>query len=179
MVNRQSASTLFAFLVVMTVPLCSSTVHAEDSCQPVFDALTKMTSTSNHSYTILTNPSMFGGKPTSTETIYFRDKAFMKLNGAWVTAPESPKETLARDEDNRRRGHAVCQFIRYDSVKGEAAALYSMHSQAEHSKEDAQFWISRISGLPLRGEFDMDIGGSDGKSHLSTRYEYSDVRPPM
>ncbi len=174
--NRQ---TLFLVLVVTTVPLWFSTLHAEDSCEPVFAALTKMTSTPNHAYTIFTNPSMFGGKPTSTETIYFRDKAFMKLDGAWATAPENPKETLAREEGNRRRGHAVCQFIRYDAVKGEAAALYSMHSQSEHSKEDAQFWISKTSGLPLRGEFDIDIGGSDGKSHLSTRYEYGDVRPPM
>ncbi len=42
--NRQ---TLFLVLVVTTVPLWFSTLHAEDSCEPVFAALTKMTSTPN------------------------------------------------------------------------------------------------------------------------------------
>lgn len=125
--NRHTAWILFTLLITMLQG--APVAHADDSCQPVFDALTKMTSTSNHAYTIFTNPSMFGGKPTNTETIYFHDKAFMMLNGAWVTAPESPKETLARDEETRRRGHAACQFIRDENVKGEAAALYSMHSR--------------------------------------------------
>jgi hypothetical protein len=32
--------------------------------------------------------------------------------------------------------------------------------------------------LPLRSEIDMDVGGSMGKSHRSSRYEYSNVQPP-
>jgi hypothetical protein len=44
---------------------------------------------------------------------------------------------------------------------------------------DSQIWISRAKGLPLRQDMDIDVGGKNGKSHSSSRYEYGDVKPPM
>ena len=67
--------------------------------------------------------------------------------------------------------------MRDESVNGEAVALYEMHSQNDIVKSDGQVWISKGKGLPLRIEADIDIGDGD-KRHMSTRYDYSNVRPP-
>jgi hypothetical protein len=39
----------------------------------------------------------------------------------------------------------------------------------------AQSRISKAKGLPLRSDIDME----GGTSHISTRYEYGIVKPPM
>jgi|GEM_PF-6709739 len=62
--NRLSALALFAPLV--TIGLVAS-AQAADSCQPVFDALTKLITTPSHSYT--TSTAVNGGRPTDGETI--------------------------------------------------------------------------------------------------------------
>jgi hypothetical protein len=54
-----------------------------------------------------------------------------------------------------------------------------MRRETENAKEDGQMWISKTTGRALRKEVDVDYGGAMGKSHLSARYEYSNVKPPM
>jgi hypothetical protein len=43
------------------------------------------------------------------------------------------------------------------------------------SAGDSKAWISKGKGLPLRSDTDME----GGKSRISTRYEYGNVKPPM
>lgn len=62
---------------------------------------------------------------------------------------------------------------------GEAAMVYTMHSETEDSKDDAQMWISRATGFPLREEMDVDVGGAADKDHFSARFEYSNIHPPL
>jgi hypothetical protein len=59
------------------------------------------------------------------------------------------------------------------------AAVYSTHDVSSKGVVDSQIWISRAKGLPLRQDMDIDVGGKNGKSHSSSRYEYGDVKPPM
>lgn len=177
--NCNAKSGLWVFAAVGSILVSFSLAREEDSCKPVFDALTKLATTPSHSYSTYTSPSIQAGKPTNSEGIYFQDKAFMRLNGTWMNGAETPKETLDREQENRKRGHATCMVVRSESVSGEAATVYSLHSQSEHTKENAEIWIANGTGLPLREEADIDIGESTGKSHLSTRYEYSNVHPPM
>jgi hypothetical protein len=63
-------------------------------------------------------------------------------------------------------------------VNGESAALYSTHEESTHGKTDSQNWVSKSKGLILRQEIDIDTGGATGKSHISSRYEYSNVQAP-
>ncbi len=170
-------STLFGFGLLTAILCWSAPVRSQDSCQPLYDALTRLATTSSHSYASMTDPS--DGKASATEFIYMQDKAYMKVGGHWADGPTTPKEFLEKEMQTRKNSHAKCQLLRSDSAEGQAATLYSLHSESEHAKEDAQVWISKATGLPLREEADIELSGSPGKRHVSNRYEYSNVRAPM
>ena len=48
--NRQAISILLTLLTVVVILRRPSQVVAQDSCQPVFEALTKVVTTASHSY---------------------------------------------------------------------------------------------------------------------------------
>lgn len=169
-------STHFGFALLAAALWCAP-ASAQDSCQPVYDALTKLATTPSHSYASMTDPS--GGKATATEFIYIQDKAFMKVGGNWADGPMTPKELLDKEMQNRKNSHAQCQLVRSDSAGGQAANLYSLHGENKNAKEDAQVWVSKTTGLPLREEADIELSGSPGKRHVSNRYEYGNVRAPI
>ena len=174
--HRKSIFNLFICLAALTAVQWSSTAHAQDSCQPVFDALTKVAATPNHSYSTHT----MQGKTISSETVYARDKAFIRVNGKWTVSPDSPKEILEQQNENRRNGTPACKIVRQESLNGQPATVYSLHNKTENGTEDAQIWIAKSTSLPLREEMDMDVGGGNlGKSHVSIRYEYGNIQPPM
>jgi hypothetical protein len=151
---------------------------AQDSCQPFYDALTKLASTPNHSYARVSGPSP-DVPAMLTEYIYLQGKAYMKVGDAWVDNPVTAKEHLQKELQNRKSGNAKCRLVRSDSAKGQPATLYSLHSENPHAKEDVQIWISKKTGLPLREEADIDLTGGPGKRHVSNWYEYTDVRAPL
>ena len=101
------------------------------------------------------------------------------MDGTWTKSRLQTEDILQQEKENRANGKATCQFVRNEAVNGESAMLYAMHSENEFDKEDAQMWISKATGLPLREEMDTDVAGAIGKSHRSMRYEYNDVKPPM
>jgi len=173
--NRFFTRSLFVSL--MMAGLLSS-AHAADPCQPVFDALTKVVTTPNHGYSTQTG-AFVRGKPRSGETIYVQGARYVRVDGTWTKSRLQNEDILQQEKENRANGKASCQFVRNESVNGESAMLYAMHSENEYAKEDAQMWISKATGLPLREEMDTDAGGAIGKSHRSMRYEYSNVKPPM
>lgn len=163
-------------LVFVTFPQFIAFSYAQDSCQPVFSALTKVVTTPSHSYSTHT----MHGRTTTSETVYMQDKAFIRVNGKWIASPDGPKEILEQQTENRKHGNTTCQVVREESVDGKPATVYSLHTKSEDATEDAQMWIAKGTGLPLREEMDMDVGGgSMGKSHVSIRYEYGNIRPPM
>jgi hypothetical protein len=53
-----------------------------------------------------------------------------------------------------------------------------MHSETPRSKNDAQIWISKSTGLILRQESDLILNRANSKIHLSVRYEYDNVQAP-
>lgn len=165
-----------ALFVLMTFPRFIASAYAADSCQPVFDAITKVVTTPSHSYSTHT----MNRKQVISETIYTQGKGFIRVNGKWMKSPDGPKEVLEQEVENRKHETATCQAVREESVNGQSTTVYSLHSKTENATEDAQIWISKGTGLPLREEMDMDVGGGAvGKSHFSTRYEYGNVHPPM
>jgi len=174
--NPRTVLRLLTCLAVIAIGQTSSTLHAQETCGAVFDALTKVVTTPNHSYSTRTT----NGKPLISERIYTQGKAFIRINGKWTTIREDTTELLQQEADNRKHGTATCRAVREESVDGQRATVYSLHSKTEYATEDAQMWIAKGTGLPLREEMDVDVGaGNLGKSHLSTRYEYGNIQPPM
>ncbi len=170
---RNYVFTLSALSVLMMGH--SPKVHAADSCQPVYEAIQKIMTTPSHSY----STGVVKGKPVSTETIYVQGKAYIFASGKWMVSPATPNDVLTEELENEKQGKATCQFVRNDSVNGEAAAVYSLHREVETRKEDGEMWISKATGRALREEDDVDYGGSLGKGRLSARFEYTNVKPPM
>jgi hypothetical protein len=93
--------------------------------------------------------------------------------------PVTSQDVVEQEKEEQQHGKSTCQFLRSESVNGEAAMLYSMHREYEEVKEDGEMWLSRGAGLLLRVEEDIDNRGNKVKDHRSTRFEYGDVRPPM
>jgi len=172
--NYFFALSILSLLVVgQTVP-----ARAADSCQPVYNALTKLITTPSHSYSTQTAP-LVNGQQRTVETIYVQGKTYMLARGKWMVSPATPNDILQQELENEKQGKSSCQFVRNESVNGEAAAVYSMRRETDTANEDGLIWISKTSGLALRKEVDMDYGGKLGKMHLVARYEYTNVKPPM
>ncbi len=172
--NRFFTRSLFVSL--MMAGLLSS-AHAADSCQPVFDALTKLITTPSHSYT--TSTAANGGKQRTAETIMTLGKKYIRVNGKWMDSRVTTAEVLEQERENEKNGKATCQLLRSEAVSGEAAVVYSLHREPQSFKEDSQIWISKSTGMALREEQDVDMGGEIGKQHNSARFEYGKVQPPM
>jgi hypothetical protein len=164
-----------AWLVLMIFPCFTMSTRAADSCQPVFDAIKRIVTTPSHSF----SSGVVNGKPLSSETIYVQGKTYMSVKGKWMLSPVTPNDVLQREIKSEVNSNATCQLLRNESVDSEPAVVYSLRRQTETEKEDWQMWISKITGRALRSQLDVDYGGALGKGHLSARYEYSNVHPPM
>jgi hypothetical protein len=137
----------------------------------------KVATTPSHSYTI--NTAVNGGKPAGGETIFANGQKYIRAHGQWMRIPVTSQDVLEQEKEKEQQGKSTCQFLRSDSVNGEAAMLYTIHREYEEVKEDGQMWVSKSTGLLLRVEEDVDNRGNKVKDHRSTRFEYGNVRPPM
>ena len=153
------------------------TARAADPCQPVFDALAKVATTPNHSYT--TNVAISSGKASEGETIFANGQKYIRAQANWIRLPVTPQDVLDQEKEKREHGKSACQFLKTESVNGEAAMLYSVHREYEEVTEDGQMWVSKASSLLLRVEENFGNRGNKVKEHRSTRFEYGDIRPPV
>lgn len=169
---------IFTFSVLSLLVIGQAvTAHAADSCQPIFNALQKLVTIPNHSYTSST--AVRGGAPRTAETIMAQGKKYIRVHGKWMESHVSTQDVLEQEKENEKNGKSNCQFVRSESANGVSASLYHIQRETEDFKEDSQIWISKARGVPLREEQDIDVGGSLGKQHNSTHFEYSNIQPPM
>jgi len=178
--HRSMASTLFVLATLLTaVSFVSLPAQGADgACQAVSDVGRKVLTTPTHIYTTRTAAFLFGGKPSTSETIYAGGAIYVRVYDHWTRSTITPQDILQQKKDNQNNSKMTCRYLREESVNGEAAAVYSTHTETEDDKVDVQVWISKSKGLPLREELDTDVGGKLGKSHSSMRYEYGNVEPP-
>lgn len=171
---RNAVSVLF--LLTLAGP---ATPHAAaaDNCKPIFDALIKVATTPNHSYT--TNSSMNGGKMTEGETIFANGQKYIRTGGKWIHIPVTSQDVLEQEKEKQEHGKSACRFLRSEPVNGESGMLYSVHREYEGINEDGQMWVSSGSGLLLRVDEDFENSGNHAKEHRATRFEYGNIRPPI
>ena len=155
----------FGHLLTGALPLA-----AQDDCKLVLDGMIKLFDTPTHAYVTMD----IAGKPQTGESIYAGGLVYAEYNGKWI-AGGTTKEIKEIAEKNRQNNKTTCRYLKDEPVNGEMAAVYSVHEVSPRSTSDSKTWISKAKGLPLRSDIDLE----GGKSHISTRYEYGNVRPPM
>lgn len=177
-ISMHSFRTLFGpTLVLLVIAAFNPTwVVAADSCKPVFDALVKVATTPNHSYTTSTG---VNGTPNEAETIFANGQKYIRVRGKWMRIPVTSQDVVEQEKEKEEHGTSSCQFLGDEPVNGDPAMLFTLHREYEEIKEDGKMWVSRGSGLILRVEEDVDNKGNKVKEHRSTRFEYNNVRPPM
>lgn len=131
-----SRAMLFALIAIAATALDSPPAHAADSCQPVFDALTKLITTPSHSYT--TSTPVNGGKARTAETIMTQGKKYIRANGKWMDTHVTTAEVMEQERENEKNGKATCHLLRSEAVNGEAAVVYSLNRQITGFAEDSQ-----------------------------------------
>jgi hypothetical protein len=146
-------------------------VAAQGDCRLVFAATSKVFDTSVHSYV---TTSMGGTTQPGAEMIYVAGASYLKSGGKWSPGTISIPEMKQLMQKNIQTNKTTCRYLKDEPVNGEMAAVYSVHEEAPRSTSDSQIWISKANGLPLRSE--QDLGAT---MHISTRYEYSNVKAPM
>ena len=159
--------------------LCAAAGAANPACQAAADAMENVYKFPVHIYTVETAAWHPSG-PRSSELIYLNDATYIFVNGRWRTMPMSQADM---EETRRKAGvaldpHASCDALGMETVNGEPAAVYRIQVQDKDERIDEKVWISPVRHLALKAEADMDVGGAAGKSHRSTRYEYTNVHAP-
>ena len=172
------ARRLFTFGMTAAAMLLAYGAQAQDgSCKPVFDAITRMVKTPNHQYITQSSPDPHE-KARSTEIIFTGRKTYLRVDGQWQTSKTTAEQTLKLDEENRKNSTATCRLLRDESVDGVSAGVYSLHSESDVGNSDGQLWVSKATGMPLRQTIDVMTDPASGKTHVETRFVYSDIAAP-
>jgi hypothetical protein len=151
----------------------------DSACQAALDAGDKLFTTPYHAYMTESADGAPNGKPVTHESIFADGVLYILEDGRWRPSGMSSEVMRAMERRNRENARNMsCHFVRDEPVNGEEAALFSTHQETVHGKLDGQTWISKGSGLILRQEIDIDAGRPNGKTHMSARYEYGNVRAP-
>jgi hypothetical protein len=165
-------STMVGFAIAFLL-IAMSPVAAQVDCKVIQDAESKFGNVDAHVYTT-TNA---GGHPLTVEMIYAAGNIYFKNQGKWENS--GSRKEMDQLKKNHKNSTPICRYVKDEAVSSEMAAVYSSHEETPSGKVDTQVWISKASGLPLRQETAIDVGGSAGKSVSSARYEYGNIKPPM
>lgn len=180
------AAPVAALVLVTALGALPPTAHAaqasgDAACYALLTgALARQLKTPTHLY-ITESGAFRGGKEEHSESIYAGGAIYVLHRGKWTRSPIHPEDlrdpSAARQDDPKVR--TTCRYVRDEVMNGEAAAVYSsLRRDPAGVQSDSTIWISRRRGLPLRLEVDIDTGGSSGKSHMSSRFDYDHVTPP-
>jgi len=163
------AAVTIAYLLCGALPLT-----AQDDCKVLkkvgADALHKVHTTPTHVYTT----TKINGQSFSSEIIYAAGSMYVKMKGKW-TSGGSIEDTEETEQQLQHDAHSkdTCRQLKDESINGELASVYSSHSETPKGTVDLQLWISKANGTLLRQ--DMSSNGAI----ISSRYEYSNVKPPL
>ena len=124
-----------------------------------------------------TDAQLHGGRPSVSEFISTGTASYVLVNGKWRKSPVDIA-AMRKMKDTVETTKKTCSHVRDETVNGEPAAVWRIHSASEFATTDTEVWIARSSGLLLMSDVHQDVGGAFGKSHTISRYEYTNVRPP-
>jgi hypothetical protein len=174
--SRSTFGILSIVVVIMIAyVLCGALpLRAQDDCKLLekltADALHKVHNTPTHVYTT----SKINGQSFGSEIIYAAGSMYVKSNGKWISGGSiKDMEQTEQQLQHNANSKDTCRQLKDESINGEVAAVYNSHSETPKGTIDLQVWISKANSNLLRQ--DMTSNGV----LMSSRYEYSDVKPPL
>lgn len=149
----------------------ASAAHASD-CVDVPKAAAIAQVKAPHSVVhVMTLP---GKAPERADMIFAGDKAYMKVDGKWSAIPFSAKDQI--DMINmapaKAEGAVTCQKTAGETINGEPTFLMTVH-EAGPKVNDARFWISTRTGLPMREEVRLGSG-----LVVTDEFRYDNIQVP-
>ena len=164
-----SVLVLAAALLVSSIGVAPAAAD-DASCKPILDALLAQARTAYRAS--ITFNGTAGGEEVYTTKAIYRGR-----DGHWTKIAATPEDRIAA---NHEVGAAMtnCHLVRADTLDGQAATVYSGHSQTvtPASTTEMQLWIGKSNGLPLQVDSDVSMFGK--KSHTSKHYSYGNVQAP-
>jgi hypothetical protein len=161
-------SVAVAYLLIGISPLA-----AQDECKVlqkvVANAFTQIHTIPTHVYTT----TKINGQSFSSEIIYANGSMYMKMNGKWSLAGSIKDMEQLENKGPHANSKDTCRYVKDEPVNGQAAAVYSTHSETPKGTIDMQMWVSKPKGLMLRE--DTNSSGAV----MSSRYDYDNVKAPM
>ena len=123
----------------------AATPAPDSACQAVIDASEKIFTMPLHFYFTRTGAD---GKTTTMEDIFVDGVAYVPIRGKWLRMPVSSMDTKDLVQLSLEAAKKLsCHALRDESVNGESATVYSVHSEDNRGIHDALVWISKSKGL--------------------------------
>ena len=163
------------FLFVILVGAASAApaiAQISPVCKPVSEAGIKVTTTPHHAV------STESDSKTVSETITADGAIYVKIRDKWTRSRMTPQDSVAQEQENIKNVKVyTCTRLPDDSVDGVPAFVYKAHSETpDVGTSDAQIWLSKATGLPLRTEDDFNTGTT---RHISVKYDYANIKAPI
>ena len=120
-----------------------------------------------------------GQAPARAEMIFTADKAYLRMNGGWRSMDYSPLAQIDRInavKASAEKAKQTCEKPTSDTIKGEAATVLVMHTDASGKRSDARLWISEKTGLPLKSEIRID--GGNEVAVVTDDFVYDHIEAP-
>lgn len=174
--DLRAAAAAGALTVCIGAPLRAQTPE----CAPALAAESKLFDAPFHLYMVdsaQTDARLHGGKPTIGESIWTGGVDYVMVRGKWIKNPVDVA-AMRKERDTVATAKFSCSHLRDESVNGESAAVWRIHEVSDDGTTDTDMWISKRRNLVLKSDVHQDVGGSLGKGHTVSRYEYTNVRPP-
>lgn len=163
---------LFAFVSAALLAAAPAIAQISPACKPVLDAEIKLATAPHHAV------STESDSKTIIEMITADGANYVKTRGAWRKSPMTPQDNVAREQENIKNAKVYnCSRLPDDNVDGMPTFVYKAHSETpDVGSGDAQIWLSKATGLPLRTEEDVNTGTN---RHLSIKYDYANIHAPV
>jgi outer membrane lipoprotein-sorting protein len=91
-------------------------------------------------------------------------------------SPQAQIDRINAVKSSAERANQTCEKPASDTVKGDAATVVVVHTDAGGKRSDARLWISDKSGLPLKSEIRVD--GGNEIAIVTDDFRYDHIEAP-
>lgn len=170
---------LRAAIAAVVLSATFTVVHAGPAdCETAYAALAKSLQIPNRQFVEQTLAAE-GGRLQKTETVSDGRKLYVKVKKEWRLSPLTIKGIVGETQQTRQSSKdEACSFLHDETLDGENVELYGTRATLIQGRSSSRFWISKASGLLVKSVTELDVGGKNGRTTRTVRYEYKDIEVP-